>query len=78
MTEGEFLGGDNSRKWNYMVNNNKSKTKAGSSEPSHTTAPGHLTPEREAEIRKNLGDLIESELDYPVLWQLPSGERVLI
>ena len=40
--------------------------------------PGDLTPEREAEIMVTLGELLDDELDYPVLWRLPDGTRVKI
>lgn len=74
----EFSNGNNRRKFLHLDNHSQSKTQNGNSPESGTDASGYLSPEREAEIRKNLGDLIESDLDYQVLWKLPNGERILV
>lgn len=57
--------------------NDKSDTQDGSCEFSDEDTSECLTPEREAEIIANLGNL-GGDLDYPILWRLPDGTRVKV
>jgi hypothetical protein len=74
----EFSNGNSRGEFRHLGHHSQSETQNRNSPKSGADAPRYLSPEREAEIRKNLGDLIESDLDYQVLWKLPNGERILV
>ena len=74
----EFFIRFNYRERIDLGGNDKPNTQNGSCEFSNADTSNHLTPEREAEIRKNLGELLDDDLNYPVLWRLPDGTRVKI
>ena len=78
VTGGEFSDGYIRGEWIDLGCNDKSSAQNGDCEFSDEDTAIDLTPEREAEIIATLGNLLDDDLNYPVLWRLPDGTRVKI